>query len=196
MVDGAGVLTVTEEETAKALNSYYHSVFTRDDEVLAAPEFPSKTVEKMGDVFLAVEAVEEKLQELNPNKAAGPDGVESRLLKECATEMAPVLQQIFRKSLDEAEVPDLLKEAEIVPIHKGGSKATMANFRPVALTSVVSKILEKIICSAILAFLGTNNLISQQQHGFVKGRSCQTNILLCLERWTDIIDKIIVKAWT
>ena len=64
----------------------------------------------------------------------------------------------------------------------------MANFRPVALTSVVCKVLERIICSAILAFLGAQNLISQQQHGFVRGRSCQTNILLCLERWTDIVD--------
>ena len=188
VVDGTGVLTVTEEETAEALNSYYHSVFTRDDGGMAPPEFPTRTEEKIGDVFLTVEAVEEKLQELNPNKAAGPDGVESRLLKECAKEMAPILHQVYRKSLDKAEVPDLWKEAEIVPIHKGGSKATMANFRPLALTSVVCKVLEKMVCSAILAFLGANNLISQQQHGFVKGRSCQTNILLCLERWTDIID--------
>ena len=64
----------------------------------------------------------------------------------------------------------------------------MANFRPVALTSIASKVLERIICSAILAFLVTNKLISQQQHGFVRGRSCQTNMLLCLEKWTDLVD--------
>ena len=188
VVDSEGVLTKTEEETAEALSGYYWTVFTRDDGLSAPPEFPPRTDQKLVDVFLTVEAVEEKLQQLDPNKATGPDGVEGRLLKECATEMAPLLQQVFRKSLDKAEVPDLWKEAEIVPIHKGGSKATMANFRPVALTSVVSKVLEKIVCSAILAFLTSNQLISQQQHGFVKGRSCQTNILLCLERWTDIVD--------
>ena len=65
-----------------------------------------------------------------------------------------------------------------MPIHEGGSKAVMANFRPVALTSVVCKVMEKIICSAILAFLTANKLISQQQHGFVVGSSCQANILL------------------
>merc|ERR1711970_630959 len=64
----------------------------------------------------------------------------------------------------------------------------MANFRPVALTSVVCKVLEKILCSAIIGYLTTHNLISQQQHGFIRGRSCQTNILLCLERWTDYLD--------
>ena len=102
--------------------------------------------------------------------------------------MAPTLHQIYRKSLDEGEVPEEWKDAEIIPIHKGGSKAVMANFRPVALTSVVCKIFEKIICSAILCFLVTNDLISKQQHGFVRGRSCQTNILLCLERWTELVD--------
>lgn len=75
-----------------------------------------------------------------------------------------------------------------MPIHKGGSKATMGNYRPVALTSALCKVLEKIICSAIMSFLTRNNLITPQQHGFLRGRSCQTNILLCLERWTEIVD--------
>ena len=183
------MLTETEQETAEVLNTYYHSVFTRDDATAPPPDFPIKTEERIVDVFLTDEIVEEKLRQLNPKKAAGPDGVESRVMKECAVELAPILHGLFRKSLDEAEVPDRWKEAEIVPIHKGGSKAVMANFRPVALTSIVCKVFEKIICSAILAFLTTNKLISQQQHGFVRGRSCQTNILLCLESWTDLVDQ-------
>ena len=188
VVKNDGILTESEGETAEALNEYYHSVFTRDDGVQSPPEFPVKTEEKITDVQFTTETVRERLQELNPNKAAGPDGVESRLLKECAEELAPILHQMYRKSLDEGEVPEKWKEAEIVPIHKGGSKAIMANFRPVALTSVVCKILEKIICAAILSFLGRNELITRQQHGFVRGRSCQTNILMCLEKWTEMVD--------
>ena len=188
VVNGEGVLTETEQETAESLNQYYHSVFTRDDGAQAPPAFPKRTEEKITDVVFTIETVEERLQELNPNKATGPDGVESRLMKECSEELAPILHRIFRKSLDEGEIPERWKEAEIVPIHKGGSKAVMANFRPVALTSVVCKIFEKIICAAILSFLATNELISRQQHGFVRGRFCQTNILLCLERWTEMVD--------
>ena len=187
VVNGEGTMTETEQETAEALSSYYDTVFTRDDGK-SAPNFPSQTEEKISDVYLSVEAVEEKLRELNPNKASGPDGVEGRILKECAVEIAPILLQIFRKSIDESEVPEQWKVAEIVPIHKGGSKAVMANFRPVALTSVVCKVLERMICSAILAFLATHSLITKQQHGFVRGRSCQTNIMLCLERWTELVD--------
>ena len=188
VVGGDGTLTETENQTAEELNRYYHSVFTRDEGVMPPPDFPETTREKLLDVNFSVETVEKALLDVKPNKAAGPDGVESRIMKECAEELAPLLHQIYRKSLDEAEVPRLWKEAEIVPIHKGGSKAVMANFRPVALTSIMCKVLEKILCSAILAFLTTHNLIMPQQHGFVRGRSCQTNILLCPEKWTELID--------
>ena len=110
------------------------------------------------------------------------------MLKECATELAPIRCGIYRKSMDEGEVPNKWKEAHVVPIHKKGSKAIMANFRPVALTSVICKVFERIICAAILSFLTRNGLITPQQHGFVRGRSCQTNILLCLEKWTEMLD--------
>ena len=188
VVDADGKLTETEEEAATALNTYYHSVFTYDDGLTPPPAFAERTTEKIQDVYLSVEGIEEVLQGLDPNKAAGPDCVESRVLKECSKELAPLLYKIYRKSLDKGEVPQLWKEANIIPIHKSGSRAVMANFRPVALTSVLCKVLERILCSAIMSFLMTNGLLSEQQHGFVRGRSCQTNILLCLERWTDILD--------
>ena len=189
VVDSVGKLTESEEEAAAALNTYYHSVFTNDNSEYPTPAFPPQTQEKLEDIVVTEESVEEILVALNPNKAAGPDGVETKLLKECAEEMAPILCDIFRKSMEEGEVPSMWREAHIIPIHKKGSRAIMANFRPVALTSVISKIFEKIICATILSFLTRNGLISSQQHGFVRGRSCQTNILLCLERWTECLDR-------
>ena len=188
VVDGNGRLTETEVEAADALSTYYRTVFTEDDPQIPTPGFPTRTQEKLDDIKFDVESVQEQLTNLNPNKAAGPDEIESKLLKECSEEMAPILCQVFRKSMDEGEVPNGWKEAHIIPIHKKGNKAVMANFRPVALTSVISKVFEKIICAAIVCFLTRNNLITQQQHGFVRGRSCQTNILLCLERWTESLD--------
>ena len=161
VIDGNGKLTETEEEAAKALNTYYHSVFTQDDGNTPPPNFEEQTMEKIQDVYLSAEVVEEVLLGLNPNKAAGPDDMTSRTMKECAKELAPHLCKIYRKSLDDGEVPQLWKEANIVPIHKSGSKAIMANFRPVALTSVVCKVLERIICSAIMTFLTSNSLISE-----------------------------------
>ena len=188
VIDGEGRLTETEIETATALNTYYHSVFTCDDPNSINPPFAKQTQECLSDINLSTETVEDILLSLNPNKAAGPDGVETRMMKECAEEMAPKLQTIFRKSIDDGEVPRQWKDAHIIPIHKGGSKAVMSNFRPVALKSTICKVLEKIVCAVILSFLTMHNLITPQQHGFVKGRSCQTNIMLCLEKWTRMVD--------
>ena len=61
VVNGGGVLTETEQETAEALNLYYHSVFTRDDATVA-PDFPNKTEETITDVFLSVEGIEENCE--------------------------------------------------------------------------------------------------------------------------------------
>lgn len=145
MVDGNGRLTETEEEAATALNKYYHSVFTADDGTTDTPDFPGKTHESLSDITFMVETVEDVLLSRDKNKAAGPDGVENRL-KECAGELAPILNELFRRLMDAGEVPELWKEANIVLIHKTGSKAKMSNFRPVALTSVISKVCEKILC--------------------------------------------------
>ena len=188
VINEAGALTETEGEAATALNSYFHSVFTCEEGTATAPAFPSRTEECLTDAVFDAKMIEETLLGLDPNKAAGPDGIDSRTMKECAKELAPLLYQIYRKSLDTAEVPAQWKEANVVPIHKTGSKAIMANYRPVALTPIMCKVFEKILCAIIMAFLTLHNLISEQQHGFVRGRSCQTNILLCLEKWTEIVD--------
>ena len=117
VVDGNGYLTETEEETAIALNTYYHSVFTYDPQC-PPPVFPVQTQEKLSDVMFTKQSVEEVLLEVNPNKAAGPDRIETRIPKECAKELSPILCKIYRKSIDESEVPMQWKEAHIVPIYK------------------------------------------------------------------------------
>jgi hypothetical protein len=132
-----GELMETEEEAATALNSYFHSVFTSESGTRTSPSFAPRTDENLIDAAFDVKLVEKTLEELDPNKAAGPDEIDSRNLKECAKELAPLLHQLYRKSMDEAEVPEQWKEANVVPIHKNGSKAIMGNYRPVALTSVI-----------------------------------------------------------
>ena len=74
------------------------------------------------------------------------------------------------------------------PQFKKVSQRLMPNYRPVVLTAIICKIFEKLIVLAILAFLAAWNLLSPEQHGFIKGRSCQTNILLCYELWTKMVD--------
>ena len=85
------------------------------------------------------------MRELRANAAAGPDGYPAILLRNCSQALAPPLTRIWRQSLTEGVIPPSCKEALIVPIHKGKSKAVPKNYRPVALTSQLSKVFEKVV---------------------------------------------------
>ena len=66
------------------------------------------------------------------------------------------------------------KEAEVRPIFKQGSRSEVGNYRPVSLTLIVCKVMEKIIRRLVLQHMIANEFLSDYQHGFVFGRSCTT----------------------
>ncbi|KAJ7410703.1 RNA-directed DNA polymerase from mobile element jockey-like protein [Pitangus sulphuratus] len=75
------------------------------------------------------------------------------------------------------EIPDDWKLANIMPIYKKGQKDDPGNYRPVSLTSVLCKIMEEIIPSTITQHMQDNQGIKPSQYGFMKGRSCLTNLI-------------------
>ena len=136
-----------------------------------------------------------KLRDLLPNKTPGPDGWHPRVLKETAAALAKPLHILFQKSLETGELPPAWKEGHITPIHKKGSKRTPGNFRPVSLTSIFSKVIESLIRDNIVNHMMTNDLFADEQHGFVPGRSCVTQLLVVLEEWTAYVeDRVNVDA--
>lgn len=117
------------------------------------------------------------ISELCVNSAAGPDGVPAILLTKCKETLAFPLHKIWRRSLETGIMPSKLKDAIISPIYKGGDRSQAKNYRPVALTSHLIKIFEKILRNHIITYLENHKLISSSQHGFCKGRSCLSNLL-------------------
>ena len=85
-------------------------------------------------------------------------------------------------------LPTLLKHAHITPVFKSGDRALTSNYRPVALTSIVSKIMETIIANTIRSHLADNCLLSPVQHGFTKGKSCVRQLLSITNDWLTILD--------
>ena len=71
----------------------------------------------------------------------------------------------------------MLKLAYVTPIHKSGSKLKLENFRPVSLTSHIMKIFERVIKVRLIDHLKEHKLINPRQHGFIQGRSTQTQLL-------------------
>ena len=96
---------------------------------------------------------------------------------------------IFRKSVNNSEVPAEWKTATVIPIFKKGKKSAAGNYRPVSLKSVSCKVLESILKDDIMDHLSRNQLIKKSQHGFMKGKSCATNLLEFLDKITEATDK-------
>ena len=86
-------------------------------------------------------------------------------------------------------VPEEWKEAKVVPIYKKGSKTASGNYRPVSLTCICCKMIESLIKDDIMQHLNRNRLINNSQHGFMKGKSCTTNLLKFLDKVTEAADK-------
>jgi len=89
----------------------------------------------------------------------------------------------------EAIVPRDWKLANVAPIFKGGSRKDPGNYRPVSLTSHISKIFEKILKEHIVQFFEDNAILSSKQHGFRKGFSCLTSLLEACNCWTTYLDE-------
>ena len=77
---------------------------------------------------------------------------------------------------------------------KKGSRNKSENYRPVSLTSVICKLLERLIKDHIVDFLVKHKLLNSSQHGFLKARSCLTNMLYFLEEITKWIDRYILST--
>ena len=127
------------------------------------------------DINISPERVCDLLLNLNPNKAQGPDGIHGRILKNCARSLGLPLSLLYHKSYCTGDIPADWKLANVVPIHKKGSKVEVSNYRPISLTSLIMKTFERIIRQELLNRCG--HLIDQRQHGFTEMKSCCTQLV-------------------
>ena len=158
----------------------------------------------MQPLSITSEGILKLLQNLKPNKAAGPEAIRARVLKELAPSIAPVLQLIFTRSLTTYTVPDDWKMAMITPIFKKGDRDSAANYRLILLTCICSKLMEHIVTNSIMTHLDHHNILYHLQHGFRQGRSCETQLLelttklfsnLASGKQTDLIVMDFAKAF-
>ena len=110
------------------------------------------------------------------------DGISPKILKETVEQISTPLAHVFNMSLQEGIVPLEWKEANIITLFKKVSRNKSINYRPVSLTSVICKLLETISRDHMMNFLIKHKLINPSQHGFLKARSCLTNVLCFLRK--------------
>lgn len=120
--------------------------------------------------------IQNAIYSLKNSKSSGTDSITVESLKLSRENIAIPLQHICNLIFKTGIFPDKLKVSLIIPIHKAGSKDSVSNYRPIALLSNVSKVIEKCIKNRVLTFLEKNNLLFSQQYGFRKKRSTEDAI--------------------
>ena len=172
---------------ADLLNKQFASVFTIDN-TSALPDLGPSSHPTMNHILIDSRGIVKLLKNINPHKASGPDGIPARLLKETAEEIAPAITLLYQASLNQGRVPSAWKKALIVPIFKKGSRSSPANYRPISLTAILSKLCEHVVHSAIINHLEAQEILSDAQHGFRKRRSCDTQLILTINDLAKGID--------
>ena len=135
------------------------------------------------------ENVYEELVNLQRDKACGPDSIPAHLLKVGADFICSPLSRVFQLSLDSSSLPRDWITANVVPVHKKGDEHLPSNYCPISLTSIVVKVMERIIHCQFSTALESNNLINQSQHGFCNKHSTITLLSSTFDDWAACLER-------
>lgn len=116
------------------------------------------------------------ISEASDNPNYGPDQIPLYFFKRCESVFINKILDLFNISLLTGKFPDVWKTAFVQPIHKQGSNNLVDNYRPISILSSLPKIFDKIIADKLCDSL--IGVIAQEQHGFIKGKSTLTNLLI------------------
>uniref|UniRef100_A0A1B6FIE1 Reverse transcriptase domain-containing protein n=1 Tax=Cuerna arida TaxID=1464854 RepID=A0A1B6FIE1_9HEMI len=128
------------------------------------------------------------IKSMKPKTSSCLDEISSKLVIKCKEELTVPLTHIINCSIHEGIFPEKLKISKVYPKFKNGSTTEARSYRPISLTSTFSKIIEKVILHRLMNYLIHNNLLTDNQHGFLKGRSTVTAIIQLIEHVIDQIE--------
>ena len=144
-------------------------MFTREDiSILPVLEtkFEGRESDYLGQLIVTPTMVAMKIRDMKDNKSPGVDGIPPKLLLEIVEQIIIPLATVFSLSLEEGIVPLEWKEANIIQFFFKRFEKQSENYRPVSLTSVICKLLERLIKYHMVDFLVKNKLINPSQHVF------------------------------
>ncbi len=115
------------------------------------------------------------LQNLKKGKAPGIDSICAEMLQNIGSSGEEFLLRLANRSWVHAEVPHPWRVAEVVPVFKGNGKDPniRASWRPISLTSIVSKVVERLVRNRVMDFLERHQLIAREQAGYRMARNVE-----------------------
>ena len=182
LISESGDLKISDEEKANVFNKTFQATFVKDNGQLLNLSKRANS-DSLGNVFIDMKILEDALKCLLPKTSKTPDGIASIVIKKTSPALKTFLIMFFNLSLQTSQIPWQWKTGYITPCFKKGNKNIPKNYRPISQTSVLCRLLEKIISLTIIEYLSKNNLLSPDQHGFLPRRSTSSQLLSTLNNW-------------
>jgi hypothetical protein len=178
-----GEILIDPSRKAELLQSIFASMFTTDNGHLPAVSTPPVTNSSLSNVVFSPLLVKRAISKLKAKSKGGPDGLPPIFLKSCSEQLAAPLAYVFSQCLEFSYLPPDWLRAYITPVFKKGDPSCPLNYRPIALTCTICKIMEVVVKDQLLNYLLQHKLISKQQHGFLRKHSTTTNLLEATHDW-------------
>lgn len=182
--DAVGNVVANDTDRANLLNNYFCSVCNEDDGL--RPPFDRRVPDAvfLDTVEFSPLKVFTAMKKLKFNKSCGPDGMPPLLIKRLSQALAEPLSLMFTSFMSIGQMPLEWAHALVTPTYKGGNASDASNYRPISLTCVACKVMERVIAADILTYLREHSIINRKQHGFLSKRSTSTNLLETMNDWS------------
>ena len=129
------------------------------------------------------------IKSLSNSRSLATDELDNFSVKLAAEVIARPLHHIITLSIMQEKFPSSWKFAKVLPLHKKLSTLEMKNYRPLAILSPLSKVLEKIIYEQLYEYFTANKIFHPNLHGYRKNRSTQTALVQMYDRWVQAAAK-------
>ena len=172
VVSYGGKIASEPIEKVKLFNDYFRRQFSNASDYSIDIDFQN---DSDFNIDFSESRIKSILSALDVNKAQGPDGINGAVLKHCSDSLAYPLSKMFNLVYNVGCIPTEWKTSNVVPIHKKDDKSDVENCRPISLISLVMKVFKRIMYEELLNH--TEAKIDPRQHGFLRNKSCNTNLL-------------------
>ena len=176
-----------DESFANELNMFY-SRFDDKDYRAQQQKLREQLLECECSFIISEQDVISALKKLNSHKYSGPDNVSAKVLKECAEELGFIYQHIFQRTTEEHTIPSIWKVSIIVPVPKKSNPSVLNDYKPVALTLIAMKCLEKLVLHQIMVH--TETKLDEYQFAYRHGKSVEGAVLTLLHRIYKHVDQL------
>jgi len=178
-----GHLTCDPQVKANVFQDCFSSFYTIDNNVHPPVYLPTNVSSRLGNIVFTPGLINKAIKKLKANAKGGPDGIPPILFKNCQLWLSPVLCCLFQECFDAGCMPAVWSKAFVTPVYKKGDRSDASNYRPIALTCVICKLMESVIKEQLLSYLLIYKFISKHQHAFISKHSTTTNLLESTFDW-------------